>query len=151
MNEPAPALPRLSFDFPDGADFSNGVHHEWLLTNGRGGYASGTVVGCNTRRYHGLFIPTLEKLGRTVLMARLEETALVDGERYRLTSEEHDDGSALEDGARHLRHFHLEGLIPVWEYAVGRARRGHGVPPVGAPVRSGGDPAPAAVPGAASA
>ncbi|RKH90338.1 glycogen debranching protein [Corallococcus sp. AB045] len=122
MNEPAPALPRLSFDFPDGADFSNGVHHEWLLTNGRGGYASGTVVGCNTRRYHGLFIPTLEKLGRTVLMARLEETALVDGERYRLTSEEHDDGSAVEDGARHLRHFHLEGLIPVWEYAVGRAR-----------------------------
>ncbi|MHA7630006.1 amylo-alpha-1,6-glucosidase [Corallococcus sp. M7] len=122
MNEPAPALPRLSFDFLEGADFSDGVHHEWLLTNGRGGYASGTVVGCNTRRYHGLFIPTLEKLGRTVLMARLEETALVDGERYRLTSEEHDDGTTLEDGARHLRHFHLEGLIPVWEYAVGRAR-----------------------------
>ncbi|NPC71830.1 glycogen debranching protein [Corallococcus exiguus] len=122
MNESAPALPRLSFDFPEGADFSNGVNHEWLLTNGRGGYASGTVVGCNTRRYHGLFIPTLEKLGRTVLMARMEETALVDGERYRLTSEEHDDGSTVEDGARHLRHFHLEGLVPVWEYAVGRAR-----------------------------
>ncbi|NRD44547.1 amylo-alpha-1,6-glucosidase [Corallococcus exiguus] len=122
MNESAPALPRLSFDFPEGADFSNGVNHEWLLTNGRGGYASGTVVGCNTRRYHGLFIPTLEKLGRTVLMARMEETALVDGERYRLTSEEHDDGTTVEDGARHLRHFHLEGLVPVWEYAVGRAR-----------------------------
>nr|WP_217277580.1 amylo-alpha-1,6-glucosidase [Corallococcus exiguus] len=115
-------MPRLSFDFPEGADFSNGVNHEWLLTNGRGGYASGTVVGCNTRRYHGLFIPTLEKLGRTVLMARMEETALVDGERYRLTSEEHDDGTTVEDGARHLRHFHLEGLVPVWEYAVGRAR-----------------------------
>ncbi|RKI69170.1 glycogen debranching protein [Corallococcus sp. AB049A] len=122
MNETTPALPRLSFDFPEGADFSSGVNHEWLLTNGRGGYASGTVVGCNTRRYHGLFIPTLEKLGRTVLMARLEETALVDGERYRLTSEEHAEGGALDDGARHLRHFHLEGLIPVWEYAVGRAR-----------------------------
>jgi predicted glycogen debranching enzyme len=122
VNEPTPALPRLSFDFPEGADFSSGVNHEWLLTNGRGGYASGTVVGCNTRRYHGLFIPTLEKLGRTVLMARLEETALVDGERYRLTSEEHADGTAQEDGARHLRHFHLEGLIPVWEYVVGRAR-----------------------------
>jgi hypothetical protein len=54
VNEPAAALPRLSFDFPEGADFSDGVHHEWLLTNGRGGYASGTV-----------------------LMARLEETALV--------------------------------------------------------------------------
>ncbi|MFP2896833.1 amylo-alpha-1,6-glucosidase [Corallococcus sp. 4LFB] len=122
MNAPAPALPRLSFDFQDGADFSTGVKHEWLLTNGRGGYASGTVVGCNTRRYHGLFIPTLEKLGRTVLMARLEETALVDGERYRLTSEEHADGSTREDGAKHLRHFHLEGLIPVWEYGVGGAR-----------------------------
>ncbi|RKH60878.1 amylo-alpha-1,6-glucosidase [Corallococcus aberystwythensis] len=122
MNAPVPALPRLSFDFPDGADFSAGVKHEWLLTNGRGGYASSTVVGCNTRRYHGLFIPTLEKLGRTVLMARLEEAALVEGKRYRLTSEERADGSAIEDGARHLRHFHLEGLIPVWEYAVGGAR-----------------------------
>ncbi|RKG81329.1 glycogen debranching protein [Corallococcus exercitus] len=122
MNAPAPALPRLSFDFPGGADFNAHVSHEWLLTNGRGGYASSTVVGCNTRRYHGLFIPTLEKLGRTVLMARMEETALVDGKRYRLTSEEHADGSTQEDGARHLRHFHLEGLIPVWEFAVGGAR-----------------------------
>ena len=122
MNATAPALPRLSFDWKDGADFGVGVYHEWLLTNGRGGYASGSVVGCNTRRYHGLFIPTLEKLGRTVLLARLEEVALVEGQRYRLTSEEHADGTTVEDGARHLRHFHLEGLIPVWDYAVGKAR-----------------------------
>ncbi|RYZ37317.1 MAG: glycogen debranching protein [Myxococcaceae bacterium] len=122
MNPSAPDLPRLTFDWKDGADFGVGVYHEWLMTNGRGGYASGTLVGCNTRRYHGLFIPTLEKLGRTVLMARLEEAAIVDGQRYRLTSEEHADGTAQEDGARHLRHFHLEGLVPVWEYAVGRAR-----------------------------
>ncbi|RKH27845.1 glycogen debranching protein [Corallococcus praedator] len=122
MNPSAPDLPRLAFDWKDGADFGIGVHHEWLMTNGRGGYASGTLVGCNTRRYHGLFIPTLEKLGRTVLMARLDEAAIVDGQRYRLTSEEHADGTTVEDGARHLRHFHLEGLVPVWEYAVGRTR-----------------------------
>ncbi|RKH12978.1 glycogen debranching protein [Corallococcus sp. CA053C] len=122
MNPTAPALPRLSFDWKDGADFGVGVQHEWLMTNGRGGYASCTVVGCNTRRYHGVFIPTLEKLGRTVLMARLEQTALVEGQHYRLTSEEHADGTSVEDGARHLRHFHLEGLIPVWEFALGKAR-----------------------------
>jgi predicted glycogen debranching enzyme len=118
----SPALPRLAFDWPEGADFSRDVTHEWLVTNGRGGYASGTVVGCNTRRYHGLFIPSLEKRGRTVLLARLVEHAHVDGRAYRLGSEECADGATHEDGALHLRSFHLDGLVPVWEYQAGPTR-----------------------------
>ena len=118
----SPALPRLAFEWPEGADYAKDVNHEWLVTNGRGGYASGTVVGANTRRYHGLFIPSLEKRGRTVLLARLVEDALVNGQTYRLASEERADGTTHPDGARHLRGFHLDGLIPVWDYQVGPAR-----------------------------
>jgi predicted glycogen debranching enzyme len=120
--EPTAPLPRLGFDWPQGPAFSDVVNQEWLVTNGRGSYASGTVAGCNTRRYHGLFIPSLPKLGRTVLLARLVEQAQVDGHVYSLSTEEHGDGQSLQDGVRELRSFHLEGLIPVWEYAVGPAR-----------------------------
>ncbi|MCP3143326.1 amylo-alpha-1,6-glucosidase [Pyxidicoccus xibeiensis] len=119
---PSPALPRLDVERPAGTDFTTDLAHEWLVTNGRGGYASGTVVGCNTRRYHGLFIPSLEKRGRTVLLARLEEQALVEGRPYRLDAEERADGTTDESGARHLRGFHLDGLVPVWEYQLGPAR-----------------------------
>ena len=70
------------------------------MTNGRGGYASGTVAGCNTRRYHGLFIPTLPKRGRTVLLARLVEQAQVSGHVYSLSTEEHADNQVLQDAVR---------------------------------------------------
>lgn len=121
-DHPTPALPRLGFEWPQGPDFRQELYHEWLVTNGRGGYASGTLVGCNTRRYHGLFIPTLEKRGRTVLLARLVEHAHVEGKAYRLGSEECADGATHADGALHLRGFHLDGLVPVWDYQLGPAR-----------------------------
>jgi len=58
---------------------------EWLTTNGLGGYASGTVCGANTRRYHGLLVAALEPPGqRTVLLSRLDETVIVGGEVYEL-------------------------------------------------------------------
>jgi predicted glycogen debranching enzyme len=117
-----PSLPRLSFSWPEGADFWDLLTREWLVTNGRGGYASGTVPGCNTRRYHGLFIPGLEKKGRTVMLARLNEEAHVQGQRYRLDAEECADGTQAGGGARLLRGFHLDGLVPHWLYQVGEAR-----------------------------
>src|SRR5436309_15833071 len=53
---------------------------EWLLTNGLGGFASGTVVGCNTRRYHGLLVAaTLPPVGRIVALNRLGEQLVRDG------------------------------------------------------------------------
>jgi predicted glycogen debranching enzyme len=121
-SEAPPELPRLGFAWPEGADFSEVVSREWLLTNGLGGYASGTVSGCNTRKYHGLFIPNLEKLGRTVLLARVAVRATVDGKTYTLDCEERADGQVLTEGAALLRGFHLEGLVPVWDYQLGEAR-----------------------------
>jgi predicted glycogen debranching enzyme len=119
---PSPALPRLGFDWAGGAEFSDIITREWLVTNGRGGYASGTVASCNTRRYHGLFIPSLPKRGRMVLLARLAEEARVGSQTFSLSTEELADGSSLLDGAGLLRSFHLDGLIPVWEYELGPAR-----------------------------
>ena len=58
---------------------------EWLVTNGIGGYASGTVAGLLTRRYHGLLIAALKPpLGRTLLLTKLDETATYDGHAYPL-------------------------------------------------------------------
>ena len=117
-----PSLPRLAFEWPTGADFSDVLTREWLVSNGRGGYAAGTVARCNTRRYHGLFIPGLEKRGRTVMLARLGEQAMVEGRKYRLDAEEHADGTQVTEGATLLRGFHLDGLVPHWIYQVGEAR-----------------------------
>jgi len=48
---------------------------EWLETNGIGGYASSTIIGMNTRRYHGLLVAaTQPPVGRMVLLAKMEET-----------------------------------------------------------------------------
>src|SRR6266536_2684606 len=53
---------------------------EWLTTNGLGGYASGTVCGANTRRYHGLLVAALEPPGRrTILLSRVDETVRAAG------------------------------------------------------------------------
>ncbi|HAR67323.1 MAG TPA: glycogen debranching protein [Lentisphaeria bacterium] len=57
---------------------------EWILTNGRGGYASTTVAGCNTRKYHGLLVAALPDAGKLVFLNRLEVTATVDGQVYEL-------------------------------------------------------------------
>ena len=59
------------------------ISKEWLVTNGLGGYASGTLLGVNTRRYHGLFIPNLSSpRGRTMMLPYLEESVLVGDQHY---------------------------------------------------------------------
>ncbi len=67
------------------ADLDAALRREWLETNGLGGFASGTVNGCNTRRYHGLLVAaTKPPVGRFVLLSKLEETLIIDGRRYEL-------------------------------------------------------------------
>src|SRR4051812_14116162 len=57
-----------------------GLDREWLLTNGLGGFASSTVVGCNTRRYHGLLCAANNPpVGRVVLLSRIGEIVKLDG------------------------------------------------------------------------
>lgn len=98
---------------------------EWLVTNGMGGYASGTLANVNTRRYHGLLVAALKPpLERTLLVSKLDETIGYDGEERPLYSNQWGRGDApfTPAGYLSLERFHLEGTIPVWTYAIGDAR-----------------------------
>ena len=103
-------------------DLPAALRREWLVTNGLGSYASGTVAGVNTRCYHGLLVAALTPpVDRTVLVSGLVEWATYDGRRYPLTTQEYADGTIDPQGYRHLESFTLEGLLPVWIYALGDA------------------------------
>jgi predicted glycogen debranching enzyme len=93
---------------------------EWLVTNGLGGYASGTVAGFATRRYHGLLIAALPApLGRTMMLNDcVERLTLPDGSEATLGVDQPPAGP-LEPGAGHLVEFRLEAGLPVWRYEVG--------------------------------
>ncbi len=95
---------------------------EWLVTNGLGGYASGTVAGLLTRRYHGLLIAALKPpVGRTLLVAKLDETAGYGGHTYELSANRWHGGVVTPQGYRHLERFRLEGTVPAWTYVLAGA------------------------------
>jgi predicted glycogen debranching enzyme len=90
---------------------------EWLETNGLGGFASSTVLGLNTRRYHGLLTAaTNPPVGRVVLLSKLEETVVIAGRRYDLGSNRY-PGTIFPEGYRYLREFRLDPF-PVWVFEV---------------------------------
>ena len=88
---------------------------EWLETNGLGGYASSTLPGLNTRRYHGLLVAaTKPPVGRSVLLSKLEETLVVAGERFELSMNAY-PGVISPEGDRFLRAFRPDPF-PTWTY-----------------------------------
>lgn len=92
---------------------------EWLVTNGIGGYAAGTVANLLTRRYHGLLIAALQPpSGRTLMLAKLDETVTYGSHQVPLFSNRWSDGSITPDGYIHIEQFHLEGTIPTWTFAI---------------------------------
>jgi len=68
------------------------LEREWLLTNNRGAFASGTLAGCNTRRYHGLLVAsTTPPANRIMSLSTCLETLLIDGEEFSLSTFEFSD------------------------------------------------------------
>ncbi|MEJ0039242.1 MAG: amylo-alpha-1,6-glucosidase [Gammaproteobacteria bacterium] len=111
------ALSRAEFAAVEGA-----LSHEWLVTNGLGGFAAGTVGQANTRRYHGLLIASLRPpVERVVMVAKLDATATYQGRRYDLAANEFADGTLAPRGFENLRAFRLEGAIPAWTFCLGDA------------------------------
>ncbi len=93
------------------------MSHEWLVTNGLGGYASSSISCANTRRYHGLLVAALNPpLGRTVMLAKMGEEVEVDGFVYRLGTNEYESGTIHPDGYLYLERVELEGMIPTFDY-----------------------------------
>lgn len=100
------------------SDLKTAAAREWLVTNGMGGYAAGTVAGLLTRRYHGLLIAALKPpLERTLLVTKLEETLRYNGEGFNLSTNQWADGSVEPKGYQYIEQFRLEGSIPCWHYA----------------------------------
>src|SRR3954471_14662485 len=93
---------------PSSAD--EALHHEWLVTNGLGGYASGTLCGAATRRYHGLLVAALPAPpGRIMMLNHLSERLeLPDKTRVELGAIERADRSLELPGAQHLVDFALD-------------------------------------------
>lgn len=109
---------RRPHDWIDGQDAP--LRREWLVTNGLGGYASGTVAGVVTRRYHGLLVASLPApLGRTVMLNHLLERVRLDDRRVLwLGDEDEVAGPNTIDRSEHLVEFRLELGLPVWRYAL---------------------------------
>ncbi len=103
-------------------DLAAAESREWLCANGLGGYASGTIAGVLTRRYHGLLVAALAPpLGRTLLLAKVEETAAYGEHVYPLAANRWRSGAVDPRGFTFLERFRLDGTIPVWTFALGDA------------------------------
>ncbi len=95
---------------------------EWLVANGIGGFASGTIAEGMTRRYHGLLIAALQPpLGRTQLLAAVDETVRYGGATFALATHRWARGAVDPQGFLYLESFRLEGATPVWTYALADA------------------------------
>jgi predicted glycogen debranching enzyme len=93
---------------------------EWIVTNGIGGFASGTVAGSATRRYHGLLIAALNPPGgRTFLAAGLDEMVRVGDQTYPLATHRWASGAVAPRGYLLIQNFRLDGVVPVWTYQAG--------------------------------
>ena len=95
---------------------------EWLVTNGLGGFASGTAAGTSTRRYHGLLMAALQPpTDRTLLVAAVDETVRYGGATFPLATNRWLSGDVSPKGYLNIESFHLEGTKPVWRYALADA------------------------------
>lgn len=93
---------------------------EWLVTNGLGGFASGTVPGIRTRRYHGLLVAALAPPGQRTVMATDVHASLQLADHEIRLHASHWRGDVVHPrGFDHLEAFWLEGRIPVWRFCVG--------------------------------
>ncbi len=103
-------------------DLAAAESREWLVTNGIGGYASGTVAGSQTRRYHGLLVAALQPpVGRTQLVSAIDEIVHYAGVDFSLATHRWGSGAVDPQGFLLLEDFHLEGSTPVWTYALADA------------------------------
>ncbi|MBS1600887.1 MAG: glycogen debranching enzyme family protein [Bacteroidetes bacterium] len=98
-------------------DFNKAYQDEWLETNGLGGWSGSSVIGCNTRRYHGLLVAaTKPPTERMVLVSKLDESIVVNDERFELGT--NDYGTAIQpNGNKYLISFERK-KSPEWIYDV---------------------------------
>ncbi|MGA2215862.1 MAG: amylo-alpha-1,6-glucosidase [Bryobacteraceae bacterium] len=112
---------RMPWPGKGGADPEPGLDREWLVTNGLGGYASGTLSGVITRRYHGYLVAALPvPFGRVMMLNEMgERLELSNGEFVQLSGQERPGNPVKVDAMEYLSEFRLDAGSPVWRYEVG--------------------------------
>jgi len=112
----------INFDAEACQNLDTALQREWLETNNLGGFASASITGANTRRYHGLLTAALRPpTERVVLLSKLEETLVLDGQRHELSTNLYEPAVVHPEGFRLQVNFRLDPF-PVFTYQVGDAR-----------------------------
>ncbi len=97
-------------------DLKDGITREWIITNGLGGYSSSTVLGINTRKYHGLLVaPLTPPAMRTLILSKLDESIEIKGKNYNLYSNM--CKNYISDGYKFLEKFEKE-YVPIFTYKI---------------------------------
>lgn len=113
-------MPVISLYPSDWQNADEALKREWIVTNGLGGWASSTIGGANTRRYHGALVAALHPpVDRRVLVNKLDDWVMVNDVRYGLTANEFADGTIDPRGWECLQKFELKDGVPHWHYTVG--------------------------------
>lgn len=95
---------------------NEGLQKEWLITNGIGGYASSTIIGANTRKYHGLLIaPFAPPARRILILSKLDESLIIENEQYELYTNV--CTNYVSQGFKYLEFFKKD-IFPVFKYKV---------------------------------
>jgi len=97
-------------------NLENAIDKEWIITNGIGGFASSTIIGANTRKYHGLLVaPLIPPAKRTLIVSKLDESIEVDGRKYDLFT---NVGKCyISQGFKYQENFEKE-YMPTFTYKV---------------------------------
>ena len=104
-------------------DLAAAEAREWLVTNGIGGFASGTLAGSFTRRYHGILVAALQPpVGRTQMVGAVDEVVNYAGQEFQLGTHHWASGVVAPQGFAQIEEFWLDQTTPVWTYALGDAR-----------------------------
>ncbi len=107
----------MRFGKAEWSGHERGLEREWLLTNGIGGFSSGTVTGANSRRYHGLLVAAMKPpVQRHLVLSQLHETIIAGEDEYKIHS--FSTGDFVMQGFRHQRSFELDPL-PVFSWSAG--------------------------------
>ena len=110
----------IAYDRSVCCDLNETTMREWLVTNGMGGYAAGTIAGMLTRVEHGLLVvPFEDTITPHLLFAKIDEEVIFDERTYALGTNEYRDGTLNPVGFVHLEAFRLEEGFPVFTYRIG--------------------------------
>ncbi len=113
-------MTQLTFGPQTTTELAAGASREWLVTDGCGGYAMGTVSGLRTRRYHGLLVvATAPPGGRMLALASLDAVLVLGDRRVPLATHRWADGALAPTGHHHLAAFSLADGVPRWRWQVG--------------------------------